>query len=159
MKKYFRVATMAYLVILGIVLGAGIYAGAVVAPVIFNSANWLGSNVLSHYQEGQIMTENFIRLSYLVDFGVAVIFLYEAFRYKMGERDGIAILAALMAIASGLFFGHYYMPDIISMQQAGELMTQTDKFAAFHRASEIDFQVFVVAILVLMVQNMRRACK
>jgi len=159
MKKYFRITTMAYLILLAGTLGAGLYAGIVVAPVTFHTEMWLGSDILSHFQEGLIMTENFVRLSYLVDFTLIVIFLYEGYKYKMFERDSITTLAALITIASGLFFGHYYMPDILTMQLAGEAMTQSDKFAAVHQASEIDFKVFTVALLVLIVQNMRKACR
>jgi len=32
-------------------------------------------------------------------------------------------------------------------------------FQNVHKASEIDFKIFAAAILVLMVQNMRKACK
>jgi len=159
MKKYFRIATMAYLILLSVTLGAGLYAGAVVAPVTFHTALWLGSGLLSHFQEGLIMTENFVRLSYLVDFTLVVIFLYEGYKYKMFERDSITTLTTLIAMASGLFFGHYYLPDILSMQLAGEAMTQSEAFAAVHQASEIDFKVFTVALLVLIIQNMRKACR
>jgi len=159
MKKYFRITTIAYLILLAGTLGAGIYAGAVVAPVTFHTELWLGGEVLSHFQEGLIMTENFVRLSYLVDLTLIIVFLYEGYKYKMFERDSITTLAALITIASGLFFGHYYMPDILTMQLAGEAMTQSEKFAAVHQASEIDFKVFTVALLVLIVQNMRKACR
>lgn len=159
MKKYFRMTTMAYLILLAGTLGAGLYAGIVAAPVTFHTDLWLGSEVLSHFQEGLIMTENFIRLSYLVDFTLVAIFLYESYKYKMFERDSITTLAALITIASGLFFGHYYLPDILTMQLAGEVMTQSDAFASMHRASEIDFKIFSLALLVLIVRNMQKACK
>ncbi|HHH37360.1 MAG TPA: DUF4149 domain-containing protein, partial [Epsilonproteobacteria bacterium] len=82
MKKYFKIATMAYLILLGVMLGAGLYAGIVVAPVTFHTQQWLGSDVLSRYEEGLIMTENFLRLSYLVDVVLVAIFLYEGYKYK-----------------------------------------------------------------------------
>ncbi len=58
--------TIFYLMILGLSVGAIIYAGAVVAPVIFHSEIWLSSEVLSHFQEGLIMTQNFIGLRYFI---------------------------------------------------------------------------------------------
>ena len=66
MNKYFRITTIAYLLLLGATLGAGLFAGIVVAPVTFHTEIWLGSEVLSHYQEVLIMTQNFVKLSYLV---------------------------------------------------------------------------------------------
>lgn len=159
MKRYFKMATMAYLILLAGTLGAGLYAGIVVAPVTFHTEQWLHTGLLSHFQEGLVMTENFVRLSYVVDTALVAIFLYEGYKYKMFERDSVATLAALIAIASGLFFGHYYLPDIVTMQMAGEAMTQSDTFAAVHRASEIDFKVFSAALLVLIVRNMQKACR
>ena len=75
MNKYFRMVTMAYLILLGAMLGAGLYAGIVVAPVTFNTDQWIGSEVLTQFQEGQIMTENFLRLSYLVNVVIVSVIL------------------------------------------------------------------------------------
>jgi hypothetical protein len=159
MKKYFRIATMAYLVLLGVMLGAGLFAGIVVAPVIFHTEQWLGGALLSHYQEGLIMTQNFIRLSYLVDVVVLIVFLYEGFKYKMFERDKITQVAAFFVIATGLLFAHYYIPDILAMQMGGEAITQSAAFVNTHKGSEINFKIFSFALLVLIVRNMQKACK
>jgi plasmid stability protein len=56
-------------------------------------------------------------------------------------------------------FGHYYLPDILTMQMAGEEMTKSAAFIATHKGSEINFKIFSLALLVLIVQNMRKACK
>jgi len=159
MKKYFKISTIAYLILLGITLGAGLFAGAVVAPVTFHTQNWLGAEVLTHYQEGLIMTENFVRLSYLVTFTVIVVALYEGYKYKKFERDTTTQIATFFVMATGLMFGHYYVPDIVNMQLAGEAMTQTEAFVNTHKGSEINFKIFSLALLVLMVRNMQKACK
>lgn len=150
---------MVYLILLGITLGAGLFAGIVVAPVTFNTASWIGSELLSRYQEGEIMTENFVRLSYLVNVSVVAVVLYEAYKYKMGEREPLTLAAAFLAVATGMMFGHYYLPDILAMQQAGEAATRTQAFIATHKGSEINFKLFSLALLVLLVQNMRKALK
>ena len=159
LKKTFRMITMAYLILLGVMLGAGLFAGIVVAPVIFNTASWLGAEVLTHYQEGQIMTENFVRLSYLINFTVAAVVLYEGYKYKMGERDWLTQIATFFVVAAGLMFAHYYLPDILAMQQAGEAATQNAVFINLHTGSEINFTIFSESLVVLMIQNMRKACK
>ena len=159
MKRNFKIATIAYLVLLGITLGAGLFAGIVVAPVTFHSEQWLGSEVLSHYQEGLIMTQNFVRLGYLVDFTLFMVFLYEGYKYKKFERDSITQVATFFVLASGLLFAHYYLPDILTMQMAGEEMTKSAAFVNTHKGSEIDFKIFTAALLVLMVRNMQKACK
>lgn len=159
MNKYFRITTIAYLVLLSSALGAGLFAGMVVAPVTFHTEAWLGSGVLSHYQEGLIMTENFVRLSYLVNVTLVAIALYEGYKYKKFERDTITQIATFFVIATGLLFSQYYIPDILTMQMAGEAMTQSEAFINTHKGSEINFKIFSVALLVLMVRNMQKACK
>jgi hypothetical protein len=159
MKKNFRIATMVYLILLSATLGAGLFAGIVVAPVTFHTELWLGGEVLSHFQEGLIMTQNFVKLSYLVDVTVIAVALYEGYKYKMFERDTLTQVATFFVIATGLMFGHYYLPDILTMQMAGEEMTKSAAFIATHKGSEINFKIFSAALLVLIVQNMRKACK
>lgn len=159
MSKTFRVITMVYLILLGVMLGAGLFAGIVVAPVTFNTASWLGAEVLTHYQEGQIMTENFVRLAYLINFVVVAVVLYEGYKYKMGERDWLTQVAIFFVVATGLMFAHYYLPDILAMQELGEAATQSETFDNTHKGSEINFKIYAAALLVLMIQNMRKACK
>jgi len=159
MNKTFRMTTMAYIILLGATLGAGLFAGAVVAPVTFHSEVWLGSEILSHYQEGLIMTQNFVKLSYLVTVTVIAVVLYEGYKYKKFERDTMTQVATFFVIATGLMFGQYYLPDILTMQMAGEEMTKSAAFINTHKGSEINFKIFSLALLVLLVQNMRKACK
>lgn len=150
---------MAYLILLTATLGAGLYAGIVVAPVTFHTEDWLGSGVLSHFQEGLIMTQNFVKLSYLVDVTVVAVALYEGYKYKKFERDTVTQVATFFVIATGLMFGHYYLPDILTMQLAGEEMTKSAAFISTHKGSEINFKIFSLALLVLIVRNMQKACK
>ena len=151
--------TLIYIILLGITLGASLYAGAVVAPVIFHSQDALGSELLSRYQEGLIMTKNFVRLSYLVDLCLLGVVLYEGFRYKSFERDGIALLSGLLVIMSGLLYSHYYIPQILELQAQGEKVTQSKLFANTHFASELDFKLFAVALLILLARNLYRSLK
>ena len=159
MNKYFKMTTMFYFVLLGATLGAGLYAGAVVAPVTFHTEKWLAGEVLSHYQEGLIMTQNFLRLSYLVTFTLIIVALYEGYKYKKFERDTITQVATFFVLATGLLFTQYYIPDILTMQMAGEEMTKSVAFVNTHKGSEINFKIFSLALLVLMVRNMQKACK
>lgn len=159
MNKYFRMTTMVYIIFLSAVLGAGLFAGIVVAPVTFHTDLWLGADILSRYQEGQIMTENFLRLSYVVNVALVAVMLYEGYKFKKFERDTITQVATFFVLATGLLFSQYYIPDIISMQLAGEEMTESLAFVNTHKGSEINFKIFSLALLVLIVQNMRKACK
>lgn len=159
MNKYFRMVTMAYLILLAATLGAGLFAGIVVAPVTFHTEQWLGAEVLTRFQEGQIMTENFLRLSYLVNVVLVAVALYEGYKFKKFERDTVTKVATFFVLATGLLFAQYYIPDIMEMQAQGAKATESLAFVNTHKGSEINFKIFSVAILVLIVQNMRKACK
>lgn len=159
MNKNFRMVTMAYLIVLSAILGAGLFAGIVVAPVTFNTELWLGLDVLTRFQEGQIMTENFLRLSYGVNVALIAVILYEGYKFKKFERDTVTQVATFFVLASGLLFSQYYIPDIIAMQNQGEAVTQSIAFINTHKGSEINFKLFALSTLVLIVQNMRKACK
>ncbi len=151
--------TMAYLILLGAMLGAGLFAGIVVAPVTFNTDQWLGADILTRFQEGQIMTENFLRLSYLVNVVLVFVVLYEGYKFKKFERDTVTQVATFFVLATGLLFSQYYIPDIITMQEQGVEATKSVAFINTHKGSEINFKIFSLALLVLIVQNMRKACK
>lgn len=159
MHKYFRMTTMAYIIFLSGVLGAGLYAGIVVTAVTFHTDIYLGATVLTHFQEGQIMTENFLRLSYLVNIALFTVVLYEGYKFKKFERDTLTQVATFFVLASGLLFSQYYIPDILSMQRQGEAVTQSLAFINTHKGSELNFKLFSLALLVLLIQNMRKACK
>ena len=159
MNRYFRIVTMTYLIFLSAVLGAGLFAGIVVAPVTFHTEQWLGSEVLTQFQEGQIMTENFLRLSYLVNVLIVSVVLYEGYKFKKFERDTLTQVATFFVLATGLLFSQYYIPDIIAMQEQGVEATKSVAFINTHKGSEINFKIFSLALLVLIVQNMRKACK
>ncbi len=151
--------TITYLILLGITLGAGLYAGIVVAPVTFHSETYLGLEILNRFQEGLIMTENFVRLGYLVDFTVLAVALYEGFRYKNFDRDTVTSVSAFLVIAFGLLYVHYYMPQILEFQAKGEAITQSELFEKTHFASELDFKLFAAALLILMARNLWRGLR
>lgn len=158
-KKIFRIVTIAYIITLGIVLGAGLYAGIVVAPTIFNSEILLGSEILSNYQEGLLMTQNFERLAYMVNFMVVFVVLYEATKWKNFESDRWTLMVSFLVIASGVLFTSYYVPDIVAMQEAGETMTQSEAFKNMHIGSEIDFKIFTFSTLALLIFNLKKALR
>jgi uncharacterized membrane protein len=151
--------TMAYLIFLSGVLGAMLYAGIVVTAVTFHSDMWLGADLLTRFQEGQIMTENFLRLSYVVNALIVVVILYEGYKFKKFERDTVTKVATFFVLATALLFSQYYIPDIIAMQAEGEAVTKSVAFINTHKGSEINSKIFALALIVLIVQNMRKACK
>lgn len=151
--------TIAYLIILGATLGAGLLAGIVVAPTIFNSELLLGSELLSRFQEGLLMTQVFERLAYLVNVMVLFVVIYEVIKWKSFESDRWTSMATFFVVASGLMFTSYYIPDILQMQSAGEAMTQSDAFLNTHKGSELNFKLFAFATLALLILNLKKALR
>jgi purine-cytosine permease-like protein len=136
-----------------------LYAGIVVTAVTFHTDAWLGVDLLTRFQEGQIMTENFLRLSYVVNVLIVVVVLYEGYKFKKFERDTVTKVATFFVLATALLFSQYYIPDIIAMQAQGEAVTKSVAFLNTHKGSELNSKIFALALIVLIVQNMRKACK
>jgi hypothetical protein len=158
-KKLFKTMTIIYILTLGAILGASIYAGAVVAPTIFHSEIALGGEIISNFQEGLIMTINFQKLGFAVNFMVFFILFYEATKWKNFELDRWTMVSAFFVVATGLLFTSYYIPDIVEMQLAGEAMTKSDAFVNTHKGSELNFKLFSFALLSLIVLNLKKALR
>ena len=145
-----------YLLIIGIAIGASLYAGAVVAPVTFHSEKWLGDELLSRFQEGLIMTQNFVGLGYIIVFTMITIFLYEGYKYKSFNRDLITTLASLGAIMSGALFKFFYMDSIINMQKQGQSVVNSKIFENMHKGSEIALVLFMIFLITIFIRNVQR---
>jgi hypothetical protein len=158
-KKIFRIMTMSYIILLGAIFGASIYAGAVVAPTTFHSETLLGTELLSNFQEGLIMTVNFQKLGYAVNFMVFSVLIYEAIKWKNFESDRWVLIASFLVVSSGLLFSSFYIPDIIDMQLQGDIVTESEKFKNVHFASELDFKLFSFATLALLILNLKKVLR
>ena len=143
-----------YLLVIAASLGAVLVLGAIVAPVVFHSDRYLVGMLIDHYNMGIIMGEIFHRFSYWIYFLAAYIAFYEAYMYKRGQRDAILFGAAVTALFSSLMFAAVYAPKILSMQAMGKEATQSDTFANIHIASEIDFKLLAIALLILFVRRL-----
>jgi len=158
-KSYFRILTILFIITLGMTLGAGLLAGVVVAPTIFNSDTLLGTELLTRFQEGLLMTQVFERLAYLVNFLVLIAVLYEVIKFKAFENTRWSMLLTFLVASSGLLFSAYYIPQILEMQLAGEAMTLSEKFENIHKASEWNFKLFSLATLALLILTLRKSLK
>ena len=147
-------ADFSYLVILASTFGAVLVLGAFVAPVIFHTDKILSGMLMDNYNAGIIMGEIFHRFSYWVYFVILVVFGYEAAIYKTGERDAISFASAITVLFSGLMFSAVYSPKILAMQALGAGATQSDMFQNLHIASEIDFKILALSLIVLFVRRL-----
>ena len=144
----------AYFIILAASFGGVVVLGAIVAPVVFHTDKILSEMIIDNYNAGIIMAEIFHRFSYWIYFLAVYVVLYETVQYKMGERDAISFGAAVTVLFSSLMFSGIYAPKILQMQAMGIEATQSDTFANIHIASEIDFKILAVALIVLFVRRL-----
>lgn len=137
-----------YLLLIAMTAGAIFVLGAFVAAVVFHSEIYLTIPLLSRYEEGKIMGEIFRRFTYWAYFMSVVIAVYEVSRYKVMQIDKISILSALGSLGTLLLFSAVYTPKILEYQARGEAAID-GSFEALHKASEIDFKILLVMLLVL----------
>ncbi|MCD6433503.1 MAG: DUF4149 domain-containing protein [Sulfurimonas sp.] len=143
-----------YLVILAASFGAVVVLGAFVAPVIFHTDRILVDMLIDSYNAGIIMGEIFHRFSYWVYFLAFGVVAYEIIIYKMGQRDAVAFASAVTVVFSSLMFSAVYTPKILAMQALGAEATQSDTFDNIHIASEMDFKILAVSLLVLFTRRL-----
>jgi uncharacterized membrane protein len=137
-----------YLLSIAMTAGAVAVLGIFVAAVVFHSEFYLTLPLLSRYEEGKIMGEIFRRFSYWGYFMAAVITVYELSRYKVMQIDRVSILSALGSVGTMLMFSAVYTPKILEYQSRGESAID-ESFEALHKASEIDFKILLVMLLIL----------
>lgn len=137
-----------YILLIAMTAGAVLVLGVFVAAVVFHSEVYLTLPLLSRYEEGKIMGEIFRRFTYWAYFMSAVIAVYEVSRYKVMQIDKISILSALGSIGTLLLFSAVYTPKILEYQSRGEAAIDAS-FEALHKASEIDFKILLLTLLIL----------
>ncbi|MDD5212407.1 MAG: DUF4149 domain-containing protein [Sulfuricurvum sp.] len=138
-----------YLLTVGMTGGAVLILGAFVAAVIFHSEVYLSIPLLSRYEEGKIMGEIFRRFTYWGYIMAVIIVWYEIVRFKAMQIDRVSILSALGSVSTLLLFSGVYSPKMLEFQQLGELAMMNNSFESLHKASEIDFKIMLVMLLVL----------
>ena len=143
-----------YLVILAATYGAVMVLGMLVAPVVFNTNEITVALQIDRYNAGIIMGEIFHRFSYWTYLSAFVVLGYEGVMYKLGNRDRYIFFSAVLVVFSSLMFSVVYSPRIIEMQTIGVEATQSDTFANLHLASEIDFKILAVSLVVLFVRRL-----
>ncbi len=147
-------ADFTYLLVLAATFGAVIVLGTIAAPVIFNNSS-LGLEIaVDRYNAGIMMAEVFNRFSYWLYFVAFYVVIYELYMYKLGQRDRYVFVSATVVAFTSLMFSGVYSPKILAMQDLGREATQSDTFVAIHKASEIDFKILAVALLVLFIRRL-----
>ena len=144
-----------YLLLIAMSLGAILVLGIFVTATIFHSNEYLSTVMLTHYDQGLLMTEIFRRFAYFLTFLAFAVFVFEGNEYKRGRRDKISMISAFFIIATALMFSGVYTPEIMALQDQGMEATQSEAFESLHLGSEVDFKVLALSLAVLFIQRMR----
>lgn len=143
-----------YLILIAATFGSVVVLGAFVAPVIFHTQDLVFELNLDSYNAGIIMTEIFLRFGYWLYLLSFFVLFYEMIAYKRGQRDAIVFGSAVTVVFSALMFSAIYSPKIVAMQILGPEATQSDTFKNIHYASELDFKILAIALLILFIRRL-----
>jgi hypothetical protein len=148
-RDWERIAETLYLLILASTFGAVLVLGIFTAGTVFNSEISFGEELLSHYQEGLLMTTIFVKFHSWLYILIISIVLFESYNYKSMARDNLIIMTSFVVISTSLLFTDYYTPQILELQSIGSEVTGSELFKKVHLGSEIDFKILALALLVL----------
>ncbi|MBR2111528.1 MAG: DUF4149 domain-containing protein [Helicobacter sp.] len=142
----FRGIDSAYLLLLGVCVGAMVACGMMSAPIIFRAGEIL-SMPISVEQSGILMGLIFQKLSILLYIVGMIIFVFELFAARLFRTSGVLVmLSAGVSIMMILLFNLYYMPYILNVTD-----TQASEFESMHAQSVIVFKILVVSLATLFV--------
>ena len=142
----FRGIDSAYLLLLGVCVGAMVACGMMSAPIIFRAGEIL-SIPISVEQSGILMGLIFQKLSILLYIVGIIIFVFELFAARLFRTSGVLVmLSAGVSIMMILLFNLYYMPYILNATD-----TQAPEFESMHTQSVIVFKILVVSFATLFV--------
>ncbi|PAU99759.1 hypothetical protein B9T66_06160 [Helicobacter sp. TUL] len=142
----FRGIDSAYLLLLGVCVGAMVACGMMSAPIIFRAGEIL-SIPISVEQSGILMGLIFQKLSILLYIVGMIIFVFELFAARLFRTSGVLVmLSAGVSIMMILLFNLYYMPYILNTTD-----TQAPEFESMHTQSVIVFKILVVSLATLFV--------
>ena len=151
-SKFETYLEFGYMFLLISTFATAIFVGVVIAPTIFGSEYIFADEVLSKFQEGLLMTTIFLKLNYLLNFLVISTLLFEGYLYKNGIRDIFTLSTIFILISTVLLFTNYYTPQILQMQSAE--ITDGEIFEKLHFASELDFKIFSLILLILVIKKL-----
>lgn len=139
-----------YLFLLGICIGSELALGIFVAPVIFFPSNFIGENILTHFQSGQLMTQIFIKGNYLLLYSSVFFFIYELINFFLAKAENFKIkfsglMLSLVILGLACLFVFYFTDYIVQAQILGAEATQSADFASIHSASELVMKIIVIA--------------
>ena len=149
------------LLFLALIMGIELSLGVMVAPVIFNASNYLGSDVLSLFQSGILMSQIFVQFGYVLLFVSGFNFLYELYCvFKVEQNFKIKFskfLLSCIVLVLSLLFVFYFMNYILQNQTIEGVNTK--EFYSMHSASETTMKIILLCQVFLFFLSFKIANK
>ncbi|MBR8466060.1 DUF4149 domain-containing protein [Campylobacter sp. faydin G-140] len=142
-----------YLFLLATLVGIEIALGIFVAPVIFYPQKFIGSEVLTHFQSGILMTQIFLKYNYALIIISLFAFVFSVFVLR--SKDCFYVRVSTFALnfinlSLACIFVFYFTPYILTAQAIGESATiQSAEFMNIHKASELTMKIMMMAQILL----------
>lgn len=139
-----------YFLFLGAIIGIEFAAGALIAPIIFFPAAFIGEGVLTHFQSGILMTQVFLRFNIILLVFIVVAWIFEAYMFKVGKKDVWTFLLVVCISVCAYLFVFYFTPFILEAQKQGAEATRGAEFSKMHKWSEIDMKALMMLQITLL---------
>ncbi len=153
MKKSLFIS-IAYLLIIGVGIGAIMATGAISAPVIFNSDSIIPELGITKFDMGQIMSAIFSRLNIFLNIIAIIILVYELLNFNLNnKKDYFALFINAINVILIFLFTFYYTGAILAAQAQGAAATATPEFDSLHHQSELVFKTLLIMLSVSFVWN------
>ncbi len=138
-----------YLLILGMLCGALLILGAIVAPVVFKAQAILPELSISSFEAGKLMAHVFARFNRILEFVGIMVLGYEIASFIWGKRFWVHLVLGLIIGGLSLLFVFYYTPYILHAQELGEVAIKSADFVSMHSQSEWLFRELFVLVCIL----------
>ncbi|WP_199769521.1 DUF4149 domain-containing protein [Helicobacter cetorum] len=138
-----------YLLILGMLCGAILILGTIVAPIVFKAQVILPELSISSFEVGKIMAHVFARFNRILEFVGFIVLGYEVISFIWGKRFWVHLVLGLIIGGLSLLFVFYYTPYILHAQELGEAATKSADFISMHSQSKWLFKQLFILICIL----------
>lgn len=151
MQKYQSYIEILYVLMLAFVFSGTLILGAIVAPVVFHSSEFISNVVLDRFQNGELMAEIFSRFALILNYVVLLIVIIEAINYKKFLQSGLYVVFFAIFIVSSFMFSFYFTSIILELLAKGAMAINQniEAFETLHKLSEYDFMVVMFSSLAM----------
>lgn len=161
MSKIYSYLEIFYILCLAFVFSGVLVLGAIVAPVVFHSSEFITNIVLDRFQNGQLMAEIFSRFATILNFVVLFVVVIEALNYKKFLQSGLYMVFFAIFVVSSFMFSFYFTSIILELLAQGEnaINQNIEAFETLHKLSEYDFMVVMFSALAMFVVKLNNFSK